>query len=158
MHLFPHLSSPFILPGIISDMAIPPGRIRTDGKFFRLGQSKWLAKGLTYGPFAPNSDGHYLPSLSQTRADFVQIKNLRANSLRLYHIPPPWLLDEAAQHNLHLFIDIPWDKHRCFFEDDSTMTDARRGVGKAARLVADHPATFAVSVANEIPADIVRYH
>src|SRR5690606_25785829 len=49
-------------------------------------------------------------------------------------------------------------KHRCFFEDWSARESARKLVSQAARLAANHPSVFALSVVNEIPNDIVRYY
>jgi O-antigen biosynthesis protein len=63
-------------------------RVRRDGKFFRLGSEKFQVKGVTYGPFAPNSDGHPLPEKQQVHRDFGQIRELGANCIRLYHICP----------------------------------------------------------------------
>src|SRR5438874_8672253 len=127
------------------------GRVRVDGKFFRLGADKWFVKGLTYGPFAPNREGEYLPPRHRLLKDFEQIRDLGANCIRLYHVPPRWLLDEAAEQGLRVLIDVPWEKHRCFFEDWSAQEDARQRVRKTTRLLGSHPGIFAISVANEIP-------
>src|SRR5688572_11659304 len=45
-------------------------RVRRDGKFFRLGAEKFHVKGVTYGPFAPDSAGCYMPDPAQVRRDF----------------------------------------------------------------------------------------
>src|SRR5437868_2820982 len=63
-------------------------RIRLDGKFFRCGESKWFVKGLTYGPFAPDAHGVYLPARPRVRADFEDIRSLGGNAIRIYHTPP----------------------------------------------------------------------
>lgn len=55
-------------------------------------------------------------------------------------------------------IDVPWEKHRCFFEDRSSQRDAIERVQKTARELGSHPGVFAISVANEIPHDVVRFH
>src|SRR5579884_3657260 len=133
-------------------------RVEVSGKFFRRGDAKWYAKGLTYGPFAPNCDGEFLPDRNRAAADLRAMADLGVNVVRLYHIPPKWLADEAAEAGLLLFIDVPWEKHRCFFEDWSARQDALERVTNAAREFGNHPAVFAISVANEIPKDIVRYY
>src|SRR6266550_493875 len=69
------------------------GRVRRDGKFFRLGAEKFYVRGVTYGPFAPNSDGEAFPSRTLTRKDFEQIVEMGANCVRIYHLPPTWFLD-----------------------------------------------------------------
>jgi glycosyltransferase involved in cell wall biosynthesis len=133
-------------------------RVSVDGKFFSAGGKRWYVKGLTYGPFAPNADGEFLPERAHVRRDFRQICDLGANALRVYHVPPVWLLDTAAEEGLRVMIDVPWEKHRCFFEDWSAREAAIAQVGKTARTLGRHPGVFAISVANEIPHDIVRFY
>lgn len=132
-------------------------RVKVDGKFFRLGERKFYVKGLTYGPFAPNEQGEFFASPDQTRRDFEQMKELGANVVRLYYLPPKWLLDLALEHDLRLLIDIPWNKHLCFLDSDEARLDASTAVREAATYCASHPAVFALSIVNEIPADIVRW-
>ena len=132
-------------------------RVVVDGKFFRLGASKFFVKGVTYGPFAPNAEGETFPSPAQTEQDFRQIRELGANLLRVYYVPPRWLLDLAAQHELKLLVDIPWPKHLCFLDSEPRQREAREIVREAVAACRDHPAVFAYSVVNEIPADIVRW-
>ncbi|MGH7179411.1 MAG: glycosyltransferase, partial [Tepidisphaeraceae bacterium] len=131
--------------------------VRAHGKFFRCGNETWPVKGLTYGPFAPGESGEFLPTRLQVQSDLYEMRALGANVVRLYHTPPAWLLDDAAQEGMRVFIDVPWQKHRCFLEDYETRDDALARVREAAAL-AHHPAVFALSIANEIPKDIVRFY
>lgn len=133
-------------------------RVRVDGKFFRAGSAKWHVKGYTYGPFAPGDVGDCLPPLAQVTRDLAHLHELGANCIRVYHPPPLWLLDEAFVAGLRVFVDVPWQKHRCFVEDWSARQEALRRVSQTARRLAGHPGLFAISVANEIPNDILRYH
>ena len=71
-------------------------RVTVDGKFFRLGDGKFFPKGVSYGPFAPNADFEPFASPEQTARDFVQIRELNANVIRVYYVPPRWLLNLAA--------------------------------------------------------------
>ena len=133
-------------------------QVRVDGKFFRAGDEKFHIKGVAYGPFASQDPGGPpFASPERTAADFALIRDLGANLLRVYHVPPRWLLDLAAQHGLRLLIDIPWTKNRCFLDSWSAMQEARTAVREAVRTGAAHPAVFAFSVVNEIPPDIVRW-
>jgi GT2 family glycosyltransferase len=144
---------------IESDAVVPQfDRIRVHGKGFRQGASAWYVKGLTYGPFAPNSRGAFLPERWRMLEDFAQIRRLGANSIRLYHPPTVQVLDDALENDLHVLIDVPWQKHRCFLDEPDAQADAIERVRTAARELGNHPAVFAISVANEIPKDIVRYH
>lgn len=133
-------------------------RVSVDGKFFRLGKAKFFVKGVAYGPFAPNAAGLPWASVDQTTKDFALIRELGANVLRVYYVPPKWILDLAQQHGLKLLVDIPWNKHLCFLDDPVERETARESVRRAVIGCARHPAVFAFSVANEIPADVVRWH
>lgn len=132
-------------------------RVNVVGKFFRLGAEKFHLKGVAYGPFAPDALGEPFVSPEQTARDFGQMRELGANVARIYHVPPRWFLDLAAEHGLKLLIDVPWSKHSCFLDSESSRDETRAAVRRAARLCAGHPAVFALSVVNEIPPDIVRW-
>lgn len=139
----------------------PITRVQLAGKFFELGgpgAGKFYVKGFSYGPFAPNSRGEPLPEPEQLRRDFAHIRALGANTVRVYFPPPLWLLDEALEQGLFVFIDIPWEKHRCFFEDWFALERARDRVRQTARELGNHPAVFALSVVNEFPVDVVRFY
>ncbi len=131
--------------------------VRIDGKFFRQGSAKFYVKGLTYGPFAPNAKGEMFASEAQTIKDFEQIRELGANVLRVYYVPPPWFLDRAVEFGLKVFIDIPWPKHLCFLDSPHLKEEAIQAVRSAVTRCKGHPAIFAYSVVNEIPAEIVRW-
>ena len=132
-------------------------RPRIDGKFFRLGDKKFYLKGVTYGPFAPNPDKEPFQPRKQTARDFALIRKLGANLLRVYHVPPRWLLDLAQEHELKLLIDIPWDKHLCFLDSKKFQDGARAAIRNAVQYCARHPAVFAYSIVNEISPDVVRW-
>jgi GT2 family glycosyltransferase len=132
-------------------------RVAVDGKFFRLGCEKFFIKGVTYGPFAPEENGETFASRQQTARDFALVRELGANLLRVYYSPPRWFLDLAHEHGLRVLIDIPWPKHLCFLDSDEAQEEAREMVRHAITAGKDHPAIFAYSVVNEIPAEIVRW-
>jgi O-antigen biosynthesis protein len=134
-----------------------PDRVRVDGKFFRLGEQKFYAKGVTYGPFAPGEDKSHFPLRAQVERDFAQIRALNANTVRIYTVPPRWLLDLAQAHGLKLLVDVPWWKNGCFLDSAETRAAARKAVADAVAACAHHPAVFAFSVVNEIPPDLVRW-
>ncbi len=149
------------LKGILSvqdDSPTHSSRVVVDGKFFRQGSSKWYAKGLTYGPFARNSRGEALPEEEQVLRDFAHLRGLGANALRLYFPPPLQFLDLAQEFDLKVLIDVPWEKHRCFFEDWDAMQSARNTIRTVAQELGNHPALLAISVVNEFPNDIVRFY
>ncbi len=132
-------------------------RVTLDGKFFRLGERKFYVKGLSYGPFAPNSKREFFPEPHQARRDFELIRELGANVLRVYTVPPRWVLDLALEFDVKLFVDIPWAKHLCFLDSEKLREDVRSAVRHAVQSCVGHPAVFAFSVVNEISPDIVRW-
>ncbi len=132
-------------------------RVRRDGKFFRLGNEKFFVKGVTYGPFAPNRDGHFLPERQQVRCDFEQIVEMGGNCLRVYHVPPRWFLDMAQELGLKILLDVSWPKNLTFCGDPRVTEQARKAVADSARQCGNHPAILAISVVNEIPPEIVRF-
>src|SRR5215218_11194211 len=132
-------------------------RVTVDGKFFRLGKEKFYIKGITYGPFAPQAETGTFASREQTVRDFDLIRDLGANVLRVYYLPPLWFLDLALDYGIRVLIDIPWPKHLCFLESYETQNEARKAVREAVGECKGHPAVFAYSVVNEIPAEIVRW-
>jgi GT2 family glycosyltransferase len=136
----------------------PNARIAIDGRSFSCGEETWYVKGFTYGPFPPNSTGQYVPERHQLLTDLSAMRRLGCNAIRLYHPPTIELLDDALAHEIRVMIDVPWEKHRCFFEDFSSQRGAIAAVRRAARKFGHHAGTFAISVANEIPHDIVRFY
>src|SRR5215212_1574868 len=133
-------------------------RVRIDGRLFRVGAADWYLKGFTYGPFRQNRAGQYLPERVRMLEDFAHLRELGCNAIRLYHKPDAALLDDALEHNLRVLIDVPWEKHRCFFEDWDAQEGAIKSVRKTAKELGRHPGVFAISVGNEIPHDIARFY
>lgn len=131
--------------------------VTLDGKFFRIGRKKFLAKGVSYGPFAPNADGEPFASPEQTGRDLALIRELGANVVRIYVPPPVWFLDLALEHDLRVFIDFPWNKDACFLDSIDTQREIRDQIRQQLRPALGHKAVFAVSVVNELPADVVRW-
>src|SRR5678809_196635 len=96
----------FTSPSIMTPSTTSSERVTIEGKFFQCGGSRFHVKGVTYGPFAPGEDGGHFASPEQTARDFAQIVELGANVLRVYHVPPRWVLDTASRHGLKVLIDI----------------------------------------------------
>ncbi|MGA1235587.1 MAG: glycosyltransferase [Limisphaerales bacterium] len=136
----------------------PASRVVIDAKSFRLGGRKFCPRGVTYGPFKPTPQTGVFPSRDQALRDLELIRQLGANVIRVYHVPPTWFLDLALAQGLRLMIDIPWARQLCFLERRDLREAAEEMVRQAARDCAGHPAVFAYSVANEIPAEMVRWY
>jgi len=122
-----------------------------------VGGSKLHVRGVTYGTFRP-IEGMPFPSRATVRSDFEAMAEAGANSLRTYVPPPPWLLDMAQEHRLHVLVGLAWEQHVAFLDDPQLE---RRIVAKVADQVREceaHPAILGYAVGNEIPASVVRWH
>ena len=97
------------MPEISSAEPLLPITVRS--KFFHEGEKKWFLKGVTYGPFKPNADGDLTAVPERAREDFRLMREMGVNLIRVYHVPPRWLLDLAAEHGLRVLISIPWTQH-----------------------------------------------
>lgn len=135
----------------------PRSRVVVDGKFFRLEGRKFHPRGVTYGPLKSDGPDEGFAGRERTAADLDLLRELGANVVRLYHVPPRWFLDLLHERGLKAMVDVPWNKHLCFLDTASARHEARDRVRRAARALRAHPAVFALSVVNEIPADIVRW-
>ncbi|MCS7064324.1 MAG: glycosyltransferase [Methylacidiphilales bacterium] len=134
-------------------------RITCQAKFFYKHDQKFYAQGVTYGPFKPRSEGApHLPNPKEVERDFSLMCDLGINLIRLYHVPPRWLMDKAAEHQIYVLITIPWVKRVLFLDDKKTLQQTRHNVSEAARMHRDHPALMGFFVDNEIPPDLVRWY
>lgn len=127
------------------------------GKFLARGAEEFYLRGVTYGPFEPGPDGVvYAPSA--VRDDFAAMAAAGINSLRLYTVPPRWLLDCASEHGLAVLVGLPGEQNDAFLDDRSRRRSITDGVRDGVRACAGHPAVLGYAVGNEIPASIVRWH
>ena len=74
-----------------------------------LGDKKLWASGVTYGPFSPSADGTPYPSRTVVERDFTAMAANGFNTVRVYTVPPRWLLDTAANHGLRVMVGVPWE-------------------------------------------------
>jgi glycosyltransferase involved in cell wall biosynthesis len=128
------------------------------GKFLAAGDQKLWVKGVTYGPFRPDADGVDYPAPEVVRSDFAAMSGSGINAVRLYTVPPRWLLDEALACGLRVMVGLPWEQHVAFLEKPARAADIEKRVRAAARRCAGHPALLCFAVGNEIPPAIVRWH
>ena len=133
-------------------------RIATEGKFLRVGDERFLVKGVTYGTFAPDANGYQFPSLQQITADFRQMASLGVNTVRTYTAPNRDMLDAAALEGLRVMVGLPWSQHVAFLDDRSLQRTIRREIAVRVAGLGDHPALLAFALGNEIPPGVVRWH
>lgn len=132
-------------------------RLAIRAKFFFAGDEKFFVKGVTYGPFAPDAAGDQFGAPARVGADCGLIRALGANVLRVYHVPPPWFLDVAAEHGLRVLVTIPWAQHVEFLNQRRARKTVLETVRAAVRRHRGHPALFGYLVGNEIPSAVVRW-
>ena len=132
--------------------------IRVEGKFFFAGETKFFLKGVTYGPFPVGADGTQFPTPERVRQDFGLMTKAGINTVRVFTVPPVWLLDIAADNGLRVLAGIPWSQHITFLDSEEIKTEIRRTIMTGVRGLQRHPALFAYMIGNEIPPDMIRWH
>jgi glycosyltransferase involved in cell wall biosynthesis len=135
--------------------SLPPIRVRA--KFFFDGDRKWFVKGVTYGPFAPDAEGHFVGDPEKARRDFTLMQELGVNLLRIYHIPPRWFLDVAREFGLRVLISIPWAEHIEFLNNRRMKRQIIETIREGVARNKGHEAIFGYYVGNEIPYAMVRW-
>ena len=134
-----------------------PSRVRAVAKFFFEGDRKFFVKGVTYGPFRPDAEGHYLGTPQQLERDLKLMGELGVNLLRIYHTPPRWFLDRCADANMRVLITVPWSKHIEFLRKRSARDAIIGSLQRAVSANVGHPAIFGYLVGNEIASTMVRW-
>ncbi|MGI8757166.1 MAG: glycosyltransferase, partial [Acidimicrobiales bacterium] len=121
------------------------------------GDEAFYVRGTTDGTFrpGPDGDGHRPETVER---DFAQMAAHGLNAVRVYTVPPRWLLDAALRHGLRVMVGLPWEQHVAFLSDRRRARSIEERVRAAARACAGHPAVLCYAVGNEIPSAIVRWH
>ena len=148
-------ASPRILP---DSPAAGQGEIRVQGKFFFAGNTKHFVKGVTYGPFGPGSHGAQFPEIETVAHDFALMRNAGVNTVRVFTVPPVWLLDAAEEAGLKVLVGLPWSQHVAFLDSAPIQAEIRAAIAGGVRACRRHTAVFAYLVGNEIPPDMIRWH
>src|SRR5215510_3129561 len=126
--------------------------------FFAEGDRKFFARGVSYGPFAPTLGGPF-PEKPVVEADFAHIRALGANTIRVYHVPPDWLIGLAQEFGLRLLVGIPWAQHLRFLDSRAQRREIRQRVRDAAHALRHWPGGLVGAlIGNEIPPDVVRWY
>ncbi len=131
--------------------------VRVRAKFFFEGDQRFFLKGVTYGPFAPDAEGHFVGYPAQARRDFELIQGLGINLLRLYHVPPAWFLELCREFRLRVLISIPWAEHVEFLNQRAIRRQVVQTIRDAVLKNRGHEAIFGYLVGNEIPSVMVRW-
>jgi glycosyltransferase involved in cell wall biosynthesis len=133
-------------------------RVSVRGKFLFHGKSKLWVKGITYGTFSPDENGCQFPSEDVVGQYFSANADTGFNTVRVYTVPPRWLLDLAQQHGLLVLVGLPWEQHVCFLDDRKIADRILDSCRSAVLQLKGHPSLLAYAIGNEIPGPIVRWH
>src|SRR5439155_26637224 len=128
------------------------------GKFLFVGDEKLYLRGVTYGPFGPDGSAAEYGDPARVDRDFADMTAAGINAVRVYSVPPPWLLDAAAAHRLLVLVGLPWEQHVAFLDDASRAADIARRVAAGVGACAGHPSVLAYAIGNEVPAPVVRWY
>src|SRR5262249_13057636 len=138
-----------------SEQPITVVRPRVKGRFLFVGVEKFDIRGVTYGPFGPDTSGYEYHNEASVQRDFALMASVGINAVRTYTVPPRWLLDIAVKYGLRVMVGLPWEQHVTFLDNPTLTRDIIRRVRTNVRVCAGHPAILCYAVGNEIPASIV---
>ena len=133
-------------------------RIRTRGMFLVEDDRKFFVRGVSYGPFKANPAGDPFPDKSTVERDFALLRELGANTLRVYHVPPGWLAELAQGFGLRLMVGMPWAQHIRFLDSRETRDEIRGRVREAALAMRGVPNLLSLLIGNEVPPQLVRWY
>jgi O-antigen biosynthesis protein len=134
-----------------------------DGKFFAVGGERFAFHGVTYGTFAPRADGSQFPERERICRDFAMMRNAGFSVVRTYTLPPDDLLEAAAEFGLRVLPDVFYSDWRYLLggsrrDQRRVAREACREVREAARRLAGRDEVLALSLGNEVPADVLRWY
>jgi GT2 family glycosyltransferase len=133
-------------------------RPRVHGKFLFVGDEKFWIRGVTYGTFKPDHSGVQFPPIDIVERDFRAIADAGLNTIRVYTVPPLWLVHAAAEFGLRVLIGLPWEQHVTFLDDRLRAKRILRDMRENVRRLAGHAAVLGYAVGNEIAPSVVRWY
>jgi O-antigen biosynthesis protein len=145
------------LPARRASGAQPVPRVTARGKFLFLGDSKLYVRGVTYGTFRPDAEGHEFPAPDVVSRDFEMMSSSGVNGVRTYTVPPGWLLDEADRNGLRVMVGLAAERLVGYLNDGRREAQIAGILRDGVRECSAHPAVLCYAVANEIPAPVVRW-
>jgi beta-galactosidase/beta-glucuronidase len=133
-------------------------RVVTAGKFLQLaGGAPFFMRGVSYGPFKPNSRSEPFPEDAQLASDLRHIASLGFNTVRIYELPTPAMLREVESNGLRLIVGIPWAEHVDFLSDRALRHEIEQRITETTSRLRDHACIAAFLVGNEIEKTLVRW-
>jgi glycosyltransferase involved in cell wall biosynthesis len=139
-----------------------PWKVRTDGKFFALGGDRFSFRGVTYGTFGAREDGALFPDREQVKRDFAAMREAGFTVVRTYTSPPDDVVELAADWDLRLLVGVFYPDWRYLLgrsrrDQRRVAAEARATVRASAAHFAGVEHVLALSLGNEVPADVIRW-
>jgi O-antigen biosynthesis protein len=146
-----------------ADLSRPTLPIEVDGKFFAAGGERFEFRGVTYGTFAPRADGALFPEREQLERDLAKVRAAGFSVVRTYTVPTDDLLEAASGNGLRILAGVFYPDWRYLLggsrrANRQVAREARREVRAAARRLAGDRRILGLSLGNEVPADVLRWH
>jgi glycosyltransferase involved in cell wall biosynthesis len=137
--------------------------VEVDGKFFAAGGGRFDFRGVTYGTFAPRADGAHFPERERLERDLATMRAAGFTVVRTYTLPTEELLEAAARNNLRVLAGVFYPDWRYLLGGSRSANrriarEARQEVEAAAHRFAGDKRILALSLGNEVPADVLRWH
>jgi glycosyltransferase involved in cell wall biosynthesis len=139
-------------------------RVAVDGKQFALAGERFAFRGVTYGTFAPReADGARFPDRDRIKHDLAAMSDAGFTVLRTYTAPPDDLLELAGEFDLKVMAGVFWPDWRylvgaSWSDVRRVAREARAEVRTQAQRLAGRDEVLAVSLGNEVPADVLRWY
>src|ERR1043166_6188230 len=87
-------------------LGVGTARVAVDGVHLSCDGRPFRVRGVTYGSFLPRADGAPFPVRETCRADLTAIADAGLNVLRTYTVPPPEILELAAETGLRVLVGL----------------------------------------------------
>jgi hypothetical protein len=113
--------------------AVHGAHVVTAGKFLQLADgAPHFMRGISYGPFKPNSRGEPFPEDERLASDLRHIASLGFNTVRFTSCPRP-VLREVESLGLRLVVGIPWTEHVDFLANPLCAAKSKARIAEPPR-------------------------
>ena len=132
--------------------------MRSRAKCFFEGDYTFFLKGVTYGTFAPDSDGYYVGPPEKARIDLSLMREIGVNGVRVYHAPPKWFLDLCYEFGIRVMVTLWWGQNVDFLSSGRRRREIFANVPPDVDSNAGQPAPVSHLVATEVSSTMVRWY